>query len=427
MSYSRNIGHNILTQLLKIVFGVLTGVIVARALGPSGQGYIAYIVLIFTLLGTFGHFGITNAVAYFQKKSGFERGAIFSTNLNVLALISLCLGIVVLSLHQMGLFLQAYSTLYVLGGILMLSATLFLGHHQSWMMGDEKIIRSNNIGLLVFFLKSGLILLLWLFGGLGPWPFFLVTVMAAFLWSVLILREVRERYLPLISMAVLKAELGYGIVAWSAALFAYLHYRADQIMIKNMLGTGELGVYTVAVTIAELLFLFPVSINSALSGRLYNLQQQDDARSILSKTMRVSMIVCVGLFPLGVLGSFLIPLVYGAPYAEATGLMLILLPGVLFACVPKILSPWFFSSGRPMVHLRITFLCLALNIMLNVLFIPLWGSRGAAFASTLSYILYGVYYLCLMRYSESFSFRSLLKPRRADLQILSRLIKGVSS
>jgi hypothetical protein len=97
MSYSRNIGHNILTQLLKIVFGVLTGVIVARALGPSGQGYIAYIVLIFTLLGTFGHFGITNAVAYFQKKSGFERGAIFSTNLNVLALISLCLGIVVLS------------------------------------------------------------------------------------------------------------------------------------------------------------------------------------------------------------------------------------------------------------------------------------------------------------------------------------------
>jgi Na+-driven multidrug efflux pump len=72
-------------------------------------------------------------------------------------------------------------------------------------------------------------------------------------------------------------------------------------------------------------------------------------------------------------------------------------------------------------------LCLALNIMLNVLFIPLWGSRGAAFASTLSYILYGVYYLCLMRYSESFSFRSLLKPRRADLQILSRLIKGGTS
>ncbi|HQQ67266.1 MAG TPA: flippase [Candidatus Cloacimonadota bacterium] len=427
MSYSRNIGHNLLTQLLKIVFGVLTGVIVARALGPSGQGYIAYIVLIFTLMGNFGHFGITNAVAFFQKKSNFERSAIFSTNLNVLALISLSLGIGVLFLHFTGIFLQAYSIVYVGGGILMLTASLFLGHHQSWMMGDEKIIRSNNLGLLVFFLKSCLILVLWLFGGLSPLLFFLVTILATTLWCVLILWEVREKYLPMISMAVLKEELKYGIVAWSASLFAYLHYRADQIMIKSMLGTSELGVYTVAVTIAELLFLFPVSINSALSGRLYNIQPQDDAKSLLCRTTRVSMIVCLGLFPIGVLGSLLIPLVYGAPYAEGTYLMLILLPGVLFACLPKILSPWFFSSGRPKVHLRITFLCLALNIILNVLFIPLWGSRGAAFASTLSYVLYGVYYLCLMRFSESFSFSSLLKPKKADLQILHRLIKGTNS
>jgi O-antigen/teichoic acid export membrane protein len=166
MSYSRNIGHNILTQLLKIVFGVLTGVIVARALGPSGQGYIAYIVLIFTLLGNFGHFGITNAVAYFQKKSSFERSAIFSTNLNVLALISLCMGIGVLSLHLTGLFLKAYSTLYILGGFLMLSATLFLGHHQSWMMGDEKIIRrtSGIIGLFPKVCTDPVALVVWWLG-----------------------------------------------------------------------------------------------------------------------------------------------------------------------------------------------------------------------------------------------------------------------
>ena len=62
MGYSKNIGHNFITQILKIIFGVLTGVLVARSLGPSGQGYVAYILLIFNLLGGFGHFGLSSAV-----------------------------------------------------------------------------------------------------------------------------------------------------------------------------------------------------------------------------------------------------------------------------------------------------------------------------------------------------------------------------
>jgi O-antigen/teichoic acid export membrane protein len=106
MGYSKNIGHNLLTQFLKIIFGVLTGIIVARSLGPAGMGYVAYILLIFNLMGTFGHFGLTSAVAYFQKKSDFERTAIYSTNVNVLALISLVLSLLVVLARSTGLLLD---------------------------------------------------------------------------------------------------------------------------------------------------------------------------------------------------------------------------------------------------------------------------------------------------------------------------------
>lgn len=423
MSYTKNISHNLITQALKILLGTFTGIIVARALGPVGQGYIAYIVLIFNLLGTFGHLGITNAVAYFQKKSGFERSAIYSTNINLLAIISLLLSLALFVLFQSRLLLQAYNHWYFLGGLLLMISTLFTAHHQSWLMGDEKIIKSNKIALTVFFLKSSAILLLWLWGLLTPLNFFLITVFAMLLWFILIQSSLGERYLPLISLPIFKAEFTYGIVAWASALFAFLHYRVDQLMIKQMLGMADLGVYSVAVIIAELLFLFPISISSALSGRLYNLEPGDNGRMLIRRTLRVSILICAGLCLIAVLGSFLIPFVYGAPYSEGTALMLILLPGVLFACLPKLLSPWFFSSGRPKVHLKITFICLVLNILLNAIFIPLWGSRGAAFASSISYILYGMYYLLLMRYSEGFSLRELLALNRLDWQLVKGLLR----
>lgn len=421
MGYSKNIGHNLFTQALKIIFGVVTGIVVARALGPTRQGYVAYIILIFTLIGNFGHLGITSAVAFHQKRSGFERTAIYSTNMNLLALLVVFyFGLVVL-LRYFNLVLSDYQWPMVIGGLVLMLSYLFIGHHQAWLTGDERIILNNQIGLISFFLKSGAIVLLWLWGMLNVKSYFLITVLALLLWFILIQIKLKENYFARISVPILKAEFAYGSVSWASALFAYLHYRADQIMINSYLGSKELGVYTIAVTIAELMFLLPISINTALTGRLYNLPESDNGRELLARTNRISFSICIALCLIAIPGSLLIPLVYGTDYAPATGLMLVLLPGILFACIPKVVSPWFFSSGRPKVHLRITFACLVLNVILNAIFLPLWGSLGAAAASSISYMLYGIYYLAVLKLNERFSLRELLLPDSQDLALFSKL------
>lgn len=424
MGYTKNIGHNLLTQILKITFGVVTGVLVARALGPACQGYIAYIILIFTLLGNFGHLGIISAVTYHQKRSGFERLAIYSTNVNVLILFALAICGIIIILRSSGVFLTDYSWSLVIGGLLMMICYLFIGHHQAWLTGDERIILNNQIGLSSFFLKSGSILLLWLWGALTFKTYFWISVLALLMWLILIQIKLREEYIPNILIPVLKAEFAYGSVSWASTLFAFLHYRADQIMIKQYLGSAELGIYTIAVTIAELLFLLPISINTALTGRLYNLPEDDNGKQLLARTTRISWSICFALCLIAIPGSLLIPLVYSAAYAKATSIMLVLLPGVLFACIPKMVSPWFFSSGRPKVHLRITFICLVLNVVLNFIFIPLWGSLGAALASSISYFFYGLYYILMLVLREGFSLRELICPDIVDLKLLQNLRKS---
>jgi len=422
MGYTRNIVHNLLTQVMKIFLGVLTGILVARALGPAGQGFVAYILLIFGILGTFGHFGIISAVTYFQKRSGFERSAIYSTNLNLLILISLLMAAMILILKGQGLFLRDYNLYYIGGGILLMAGTLVTTHHQAWLIGDEQIILNNQIGLGIFFFKSLGILILWILGKLTPLSFFALSVVAMLLWTLLIQIRLRERWLPLISSQVLKAELGYGSLAWMAALFAFLHYRADQVMIKQYLGIAELGVYSISVQIAELVFLLPVAIGSALTGRLYNLEPGVNSRVILSRTIRISFWICIALVLAGFLGSLLIPFVYGRAYQGAVAAMMILMPGVLFACLPKIVSPWWFTSGRPRVHLYITLVTLLLNIGLNYFMIPHWGINGAALASSISYFAYGLYYIILLVTREGFKLGDLFALQAEDLRQAKELL-----
>jgi len=423
MGYGKNIGHNLATQIYKLVFGVMAGVLVARALGPSGQGYVAYILIIFNILGTFGSFGINSAVAYFQKKSGFERTAIYSSNMNVLGIFCVLLVILVALPWRFGWILQSYDIWFILGGLTLMVSTIFTMHHQAWLTGDEKIIKNNKIGIVVFSLRSLSIFAFWIFGILTPLSFFYLNALGMLLWLILIHVSLKESYLALISLPVIKAELKYGAFGWWSALFAFLQLRIDQIMIRQYWDISHLGVYSIAVTIAELLFLLPVSITGALIGRLYNLPPDDDGSRLTAQTVRLSLYICLGLAIVGVFGSFLIPIVYGTAYSGATPAMLILLPGILFACVPKIASPWFYAQGKPQIHLYITIIAFAINLGANFILIPRLGIAGAALASSISYIVYGAWYLAQLAIGEGFGFAALLRPARADLQILQKLLQ----
>ncbi|MCB5263075.1 MAG: polysaccharide biosynthesis C-terminal domain-containing protein [Candidatus Cloacimonetes bacterium] len=423
MGYSKNIGHNFFTQILKIIFGVFTGVIVARTLGPEGQGYIAYILLVFNLLGGFGHFGLSSAVTYFQKKSAFDRTQIYSSNVNTLSLISLVLvGLVALA-RARGLLLDSYSTVYIVGGVFLMVSTIFTNHHQAWLVGDEKIIQNNNIGLIVFFLRSLAIVVFWLLGLLTPLSFFCIMVVSMLLWFIIIQLALKEKYLCLVSLPALKAEFKYGAYGWWSALFAYLLLRVDQIMIKQYLGVSELGIYSIAVIIAELMFLLPTAITSALIGRLYNLPETDNGSVLTARTIRLSFYVCLILSFVGILGSFLIPFVYGAAFARASSVTIILLPGVLFACIPRIASPWFYVQGKPHIHLWITFCTFALNLGANLILIPKMGIKGAALATTISYAGFGIWYVLQLALGEKFGFAALLKPNPEDWQIIRGLLR----
>jgi O-antigen/teichoic acid export membrane protein len=85
--------------------------------------------------------------------------------------------------------------------------------------------------------------------------------------------------------------------------------------------------------------------------------------------------------------SFLLPLVYGRAFADATTLLLILLPGVYLVGLESVLVQHFNALGLPRRIPVYWLVTLLINLVLVFGLVPRLGARGAAIASTLSYAL----------------------------------------
>jgi O-antigen/teichoic acid export membrane protein len=418
MGYKANITSNLINQVLRIVIGFATSVIAARVLGPQGMGHVAYIILVFTLIGDFGHLGLNNSTMYFMKRGGVPSGHLFSVNLTSLGLLFGVIASLLLFLRGTGLVLSSYSWLYILGGLLFVGSDLAYTSLHSWYVGDERILESNRKIIAVFLLKSALILILWLTGTLTPLSFFAVAVLGMLLNAVLLSVGVGQRYALVLDRGLLKAEFAYGGILWLGAVFSFLHLRADQFMIRQMLDLGALGIYSLAVPLAELLLLVPVSVSSALLGKLYNTSEPGTARSIMARTLKLTLYICAALALAGIPLSLLIPVIYGEAYAGAVASVMVLLGGAVFASVARVGMQYFFTLGRPKVHLYTSLATLLLNVLLNFLLIPRWGIFGAATASSVSYLAYGIFYLALFLYREKFSWRDLFAIDGEDIKAL---------
>jgi len=95
--------------------------------------------------------------------------------------------------------------------------------------------------------------------------------------------------------------------------------------------------------------------------------------------------------------SFALPLVYGAPFADATNQLLILLPGVYLVGLESVLVQHFTGTGLPFAIPVFWLITLVLNVAFNLTLVPVWGARAAALNSTLSYTMIFVFvaaYFC---------------------------------
>jgi len=421
-SFARNSTTTFLSGVFSLVVGGFQIGITARILGPVGKGELTAVLILPQLFAILAPLGIDWASLYHLGKRTFSREVLVRTVLAALLIlggvgICACMGASFLLRDRL---FEGVSTPAVWAAILTIPTTLawlFLG---GLYRGEMRIAEANLLDVCRSTLRFLLIVAALMILKLDVLGVVLAQVAAESLMVVFAfhyLGGVQPR--PLFRWDVFRKLLAFGLQIYSCSIFLYLNYRVDLFLVRSKLDLYQTGLYSTAVTLAEILWMVPNSLGTVLFPSVA--RSSGESREALTLAICRSsfwmMLVLCGALALG--RNLALKFVFGGRFVEAGPALLGLLPGILAMSVQFILGTALSGRGRPMPVAFAAAAGFVANVLLNLAWIPRYGILGASLASSVSYTLVTLIVLiAYLRISDS-RLRDAIVLRKEDLRRLA--------
>ena len=177
-------------------------------------------------------------------------------------------------------------------------------------------------------------------------------------------------------------------VRTSQPLFAFLVLRSDVLIVKYFLGSEQTGLYSIGVSMADLVYMLPVVIGTILFPKLSALEEEHEKwRMAKQVTLATFVIMTVMSIAAAFAAGPLVRLLSGTEFLRAVPAFNLLLPGIVFLGTNGILMNYFGARGMPLIAVYGPAGGTVLNVLLNFYLVPRVGIVGASISSTIAYAL----------------------------------------
>ena len=156
------------------------------------------------------------------------------------------------------------------------------------------------------------------------------------------------------------------------------HFRIDVFLVQLWSGTEAVALYNAVFRLVEALRLFPAAV---LAVALPSLARAGDLRPLARVAVPVTAVAIAAAAVLWAAAGWLIPLVYGAPYAAACPAFRILLLSFPLLSLNYALTHQLVGWDGQRAYARVCAGALAVNVAINARLIPAWSFEGAAWAT----------------------------------------------
>ncbi|MFQ6115063.1 MAG: oligosaccharide flippase family protein, partial [bacterium] len=282
------------SRILLFILNFAKSVLIHRILGPFGKGQFALITLIPKLLTTLGSLGIGVSNVYFTGRKKDKLSDIVSTSFIIAIVLGLILiGILLLLfdylpdslLRDVQLSQILIASLIIPFGLLNIYiSSILLGCDRTkevgvlWILAPSALI--SYLIILTMILKKGVV------GAVSAWILSTVTVTV---FSIFFINQ-RVKIKLSLKIHFFKKSLIYGLKAHLGTCAQFLNYRLDMFFVQYFLGFAQLGYYSLAVAISELLWDVPYSVSTALFPKISS-SSKEEASSLTPKMCRNTVFV----------------------------------------------------------------------------------------------------------------------------------------
>ena len=401
--YFANMSWMFFGQMFSLLVSFFIGAWVARYLGPENYGVLSYSIAFVGIFGVVASLGVDGILNRELVKTPEQRDELLGTTFRLRLIggaTAFCLATISVFIFKFDLLVKILVILFSFSFIL--QSINIIGIYFNAEVKSKNSIRANIFATIV----TSILKILVIFYGKGVIWLVIVFVLDS-LWQ---------------GLGLIKAYKGYGLKienwkfdkilakeilndSWPLMLagFAWLVYmKIDQVMIGSMLGNHSVGIYAAAVKLVEVWYFVPGIIGTALLPAIINAKKTDiDIYKNRMKNFYLLMMIIPMIMAICItfLAKPIILILFGSSYIESIFVLKIYIWSSIGVFLGYAVYQYLISENLVKMNLILNILAMAVNIILNLIFIPIWGIVGSAYATLFSYFIVPLCFF-IIKYKE---------------------------
>jgi O-antigen/teichoic acid export membrane protein len=385
-----NTGWLFADKVIRMGAGLLVGVWVARYLGPDRFGLLSYTGAFVALFSALANLGLDGIVVRNIVRDPVCRDETLGTAFVLKVMggaITLALTMLTIILLRPGETLTHWLVGITSAGMVFQAFDTIDFWFQSQVRSKFTVYAKNSAFLCITLVKIVLILV--------------KAPLVAFAWA-----GSAEIVLGAIGMALAYGVSGSRLTAWRgsvrlarellrdswplilSSVVIMIYMRIDQVMLGEMVGDAEVGVYSAAVRLAEVWYFIPMAVLSSVFPSVVEARAVSDElfygrlQKLYNLMALMGYIVAV---PVTFVAGWVVQLLFGPAYAAAGPMLAVLIWAGLFTNLGVARSSFLTAMNWTRVYFLTVSLGCVINVLLNLFLIPRYGGMGAVTASCVAY------------------------------------------
>ena len=389
--YFKNTSWLFAEKILRILISFLVTVLVIRYLGPEQFGLLSYAISFYGLFSAISVLGLENIsirelVKYPEKRDNIL-GSVF--------LLRLVGGIVTIILIALTLFISEEPTDISILIIIISTSAIFQSFSviDYYFRSEVKAKYSVYVMMASVLFTSSLKILLIVLE--APLIYFAIVFSVEFLIAASgFLLVYKHNKLKIIKWKFRK-ETAMNLLkdSWPlilAGLVISIYAKIDQVMIKNMIDSKELGYYATAVRLSEAWYFIPVALTNSIFPAVINAKKVSNEFYInrIQKLYDILAWMAIAIaVPVSIFSKDIINIIFGIEFQSAAPVLTIYIWAGVAVFLGVASSQYLITENYTKLAFSRNFIGMIINVALNFILIPKYGIVGAAYATLISYSL----------------------------------------
>jgi len=412
------------SRVFQAVLNAVTGWMIAKTLGPGGQGHYSLIItsiMFFAALFN-GGLGLSAVPVLRQGKASLNN--IIKSQLLWAVLCGIFLSFMATMVWLVGvpdfitskIVLDSSLAFLILAGILVLLLFDLLFYS---MIAAGRVVVGPFANLLRASVHLGLLITVMagftLQYALSAWTTAQATAVLVLL--VVAFKTSSTVSVPPQSLFVLAKKLfRSGWVGQLSTLASMLHLRINLALIALFYSSVETGIYSIAVLAGEFLWLLSGSLQPVVAWSAADTTDQNRDQVTVRAVRIALMVTLVAATFMAFAARPLFAFLFNNAYNDSVFPLYYLLPGVVIFSSGTVLAGDFIGRGKPAWNTQASFLTLAVNLLAALILVPKMGIAGAAISSTIAYFVGSMFMMYKFSTVSQLSVIELFKFNPEDLR-----------